>query len=165
MKYFLESKNDASKCQLFLALLKSHSLAVVRRLLSIKIVRNLDTSNHVVRNIQSFYKTIGKYTHSKDHNVASRVLLESIVTKCTRQCHLLTCTCNMFKVSRKTLHKYSHVREKLDSLGQIDCWAFIGRVPHSNMKLIDAVKELVQKFWPENTNIQSKRCVKVKKRF
>ena len=84
VKDFFESKNDASKCQLFLALLKSHSLVVVRRLLGIKIVRILDTSNHVVRNLQYGFNTIGKSTHSKDHNVACLVLSESILTKCIR---------------------------------------------------------------------------------
>ena len=61
----------------------------------------------------------------------------------------------MFKVSRKTLRKYSHVRGKLDNLSQIYCWAFISRLPCSNMKLIDAIKELVQKFWHENTRTSS----------
>ena len=30
-------------------------------------------------------------------------------------------------------------------------WAFYGRLPHSDMKLIGAVKGLVQGFWHENT--------------
>ena len=35
--------------------------------------------------------------------------------------------------------------------GGKDCWAFLGRFPHRDMKLIDVVKELVQTFWHDHT--------------
>jgi hypothetical protein len=41
IKEYFEPKFDVAKCQLFLALLKSRSLTVVRRILGIKIVKSL----------------------------------------------------------------------------------------------------------------------------
>ena len=35
------------------------------------------------------------------------------------------------------------------------CSAFVGRLPHRDMKLIDAVKELVQTFWHDHTKPSS----------
>ena len=155
IKEFFESKTDGAKCQLLLALLKSHCLAVVRKILGIKVVSCSEASNHVVRNLQSAFNLIGKTSRTKDRNAARRVLSESIVNKSTRQRRLLTHTSHIFKITTKTLRKYSSIREQLDTVGEKDCWAFVGRLPCIDMKLIDAVKELVQTFWKENTRPSS----------
>ena len=81
---YFESKSDAGKCQLLLSLLKSRCLAIVRKILGIKIVRGSETSNHIVRNLVDAFQKIGRKTRSKDRNVAQRVLSESIVSKITR---------------------------------------------------------------------------------
>ena len=49
IKEFFESKTDGAKCQLLLALLKSHCLAVVRKILGIKVVSCSKASSHVDR--------------------------------------------------------------------------------------------------------------------
>jgi hypothetical protein len=59
-------------------------------------------------------------------------------------------TSHLMKCNFKTLRKYSHRQDSLDIGGPTDLWAFIGRLPHSGMKLIGAVKGLVQDFWHEN---------------
>ena len=51
IKQYFESKFDAVKCQLFFSLLKSRCLTIVRRILGIKIVKGLESSNHIVRNL------------------------------------------------------------------------------------------------------------------
>jgi hypothetical protein len=53
-----------------LALLKSRSLTVVRRILGIKTVKSLETSHHIVRNLVDDFQRIGKKSRSKDHNAA-----------------------------------------------------------------------------------------------
>ena len=35
------------------------------------------------------------------------------------------------------------------------CWAFVGRLPRRDMKLIDVVKDLVQNFWHDHTRPSS----------
>jgi hypothetical protein len=62
IKEYFEPKSDATKCQLFLALLKSISLIIVRRILGIKIVKLLETSHHIVRNLVDAFQKIGKKT-------------------------------------------------------------------------------------------------------
>ena len=59
IKQYFELKSDAGKCQLFLSLLKSRCLAVVRKILGIKIVKGLETSNHIVRNLVDAFQKIG----------------------------------------------------------------------------------------------------------
>ena len=59
------------------------------------------------------------------------------------------------KCNFKTLRKYSHRRDSLDIGGPTDLWAFIGRLPHSNMKLIGEIKGLAQKNLHENTRPSS----------
>ena len=65
-------------------ILKSRCLVVVRKILGIKTVRGSETSNHIVRNLVDAFQKIGRKTGSRDHNVARRVLSESIVSKITR---------------------------------------------------------------------------------
>ena len=57
----------------------------------------------------------------------------------------------------KTLCRYSIRREHLDTTAQTDFWAFIGRLPRCDMKLVDAVKGLVQHFWHDHTRPSSNR--------
>jgi len=72
IKEYFEPKYDDAKCQLFLALLKSRSLIVVRRIFGIKTVKILETSYHIVRNLVDVFQKIGNKSHSKDRNVACR---------------------------------------------------------------------------------------------
>ena len=76
-------------------------------------VRSLDANNHIVRNLQSAFNAIGKMSHTKDICMARRVLSESIVSKSTRKCHLLSHTSQILKLNRKTVLKYSIIRENL----------------------------------------------------
>ena len=64
-------------------------------------VKGLYSTNHVIKNIQEGFNTIGKSTHSKYHNVSHRVLFESMVKTNTKYCLLLSCTSNNFKVNIK----------------------------------------------------------------
>jgi hypothetical protein len=70
IKEDFEPKYDVAKCQLFLALSKSRSLIVVRRILGIKTVKSLETSHHIVRNLVDDFQRIGKKSHFKDHNAS-----------------------------------------------------------------------------------------------
>ena len=56
----------------------------------------------------------------------------------------------------KTLKKYSVRRDNLDVEGQMETlWEFSGRLPHKDMKLVEAVKGLVHMFWHNNTRPSS----------
>ena len=67
---YFEPKSNADKCQLFLALLKSRSLTIVRRILGIKEVKSLETSHNIVRNLVDVFQRIGKKYCSKYRNAA-----------------------------------------------------------------------------------------------
>ena len=92
MKQYFDNKSDAGKCQFFLALLKSRNMATVRRNLSIRTMKNIESTNHIVKSLAASLTSIGKKTRSQGCNVARRVLDESIVCRCTTQRCLLKCT-------------------------------------------------------------------------
>jgi hypothetical protein len=108
IKEYFEPKSDAAKCQLFLDLLKSRSLTAVRIILGIKIVKRLETSHHIVRDLVDDFQRIGKKSRSKDHNATHSVLSQSIISKITRKHRFLQQTSHLMKCNIKTLRKYSH---------------------------------------------------------
>ena len=56
----------------------------------------------------------------------------------------------------KILKKYSVRRDNLYVEEQMETlWAFSGRFPRKDMKLVEAMKGLVQTFWHDNTRYSS----------
>ena len=104
-----------------MSLLKSRCLAIVRKILGIKIVRGSETSNHIVRNLVDAFQKIGRKTRSKYHNAARRILSESVVSKITRQRCLLKETSNLIKCNVKTLRKYSIRQDSLEQVAKQIC--------------------------------------------
>ena len=92
-------------------------MASVRKELGILTLKNIKSSNHIVKYIVVAFTSIGKKIHSQDYNVARRVLAESIVSRSTRQRHLLKCTSQFVPLHPNTLKNYSVRREKLDVEG------------------------------------------------
>ena len=117
MKEYFESKGDAGKCQLLLCLLKSNCLVVVRRILGIKMVRSSKANYHIVRNIQYGFVAIWKTSCTKDICAGHCVLSKLVVSKSTRQCHLLSHTSHLLKLNRKTIKNYYIIRENIETPG------------------------------------------------
>ena len=151
MKEYFESKGDVGKCQLLLCLLNSNCLVVVRIILGINMVRSSEANNHIVRNFQFPLNAIEKTSHTRYLCVAHHVLSESVVRKSTWQRCLLSHTSKILKLNRKTVQKYSIIRENILTPGGKYCWAFVDRFPRRDMKLIDAIKELLQIFLHDRT--------------
>ena len=105
MKQYFDNKSKAGKCQLFLALLKSRNMETVRRKLGITTLKNIESSNHIIKSLIATFTSIGKQTHSQDFNVAHRVLAKSIVCRSTRQRRLLKCMSQIVPLHPKTLKK------------------------------------------------------------
>ena len=78
-------------------------MATVRRNLGITTMKNIESSNYIVKSLAVAFTLIGKKTRSKDCNVARRVLDESIVCRSTRQHRLLKCTSQIVPLHPKTL--------------------------------------------------------------
>ena len=74
MKQYFDNKSEAGKCQLFLALLKSRNMATIRRNLGITTMKNIESSNHIVKSLTAAFTSIGKKNRSQDCNVARHVL-------------------------------------------------------------------------------------------
>ena len=115
-------------------------MTFVWRNLRIKMINSSEPSSHIGRSLVDAFSTIGKKSHSKDHNAAHRVLSQSIVKKSTRALHLLKPTSKLVGLDIKELRRYCSRREQLDS-GETNVWSFVGRFPCSDMKLIDAVRD------------------------
>ena len=92
---------------MFLALIKSRSMTIVRRNWGIRTLKNIESSNHIVKPLAVAFTSIGKKTRSQDYNVARCVLAKSIVCRSTRQRCLLKCTSQIVPLHQKTVKKYS----------------------------------------------------------
>ena len=103
MKQYFDNKSEVGKCQFFLGLLNSRNMATVRRNSGITTMKNIESSNHIVKSLAIAFASIGKKTHSQYCNVACRVLVESIVCRSTRQRRLLKCTSQIVPLHPKTL--------------------------------------------------------------
>ena len=106
-------------------------------------VKNSGPISHIVKSLVDAFGKIGKNTRSKDRNAARRVLSQAIVNKNTWFLCFVKPTSKLVNLNVKTLCRYSIIREHLDTTTQTNFWAFIGRLPHRDMKLVDAVKGLV----------------------
>ena len=82
-------------------------------------INSSEPSSHVVKSLVDAFSTIGKKYRSKDHNVAHRVLLQSIMNKSTRALWLLNPTSKLVGLAIKALRRHCARREKVD-LGQTD---------------------------------------------
>ena len=64
MKQYFDNKSKAGKCQLFLALLKYRNMATVRRILGIITLKNIESSNHIIKYLVAAFTSIHKKTYS-----------------------------------------------------------------------------------------------------
>ena len=64
MKQYFDKKVEAGKCQLFLDLIKSRSMETVRINLGIITLKNIKSSNHIVKSLVAAFTSIGKKTCS-----------------------------------------------------------------------------------------------------
>ena len=62
MKQYFDNKSEAGKCQLFLALLNSRNMATVRINLRITTMKNMESSNHIVKSLVAAFTSVGKKT-------------------------------------------------------------------------------------------------------
>ena len=67
---YFDSKCDGDKYRLFISLLKSRFMAIVRRKLRIKMINSSKPSSYVVKILVDAFSNIGKKSRSKDRNAA-----------------------------------------------------------------------------------------------
>ena len=60
MKQYFDNKSEGGKCKLFLAFLKSRNMATVRINLGITIMKNIESSNHIVKSLDAAFTSIAK---------------------------------------------------------------------------------------------------------
>ena len=149
---------------LFISLLKSRSMTVVRINLRINMINSSEPSSHVFKSLVDAFSTIGKKSHSKDRNATRRVFSQSFVNKSTRALCLLKPTSKLVGLDIKAVRRYCSRREQLD-FGETDVWSFVGRLRCFDMKLIDVVKGLVQEFWRDNSRPSSNQKDVIKLRM
>ena len=130
---------------------------IVRKSLGMKMIKPFGPSSHIVRSLVDAFGKIGKNTHLKDRNAARCVLSQAIVNKNTMVLRFLKPTSKLVNLNVKSIHRYSIRREHLDTTAQTYFWAFIGLFPRRDMKLVDALKGLMQSFWHDHTRSSSNR--------
>ena len=59
MKQYFDNKSEDGKCQLSLALLKSRNMATDRINLGITTMKNIESSNHIVKYLAAAFRSMG----------------------------------------------------------------------------------------------------------
>lgn len=70
----------------------------------------------------------------------------------------------LLHVSRKTLHKYTKFRVRIDENDEATCWAFICRQPYRD-RLPENVREQVIEFWDRHSRAISDQKHVLRKRL
>ena len=64
---------------------------------------------------------------------------------------MVTTMSNMLHVSRKTLHKYTKFRVKIDENNEASCWALICREAYKD-RMEEGIREKMIEYWDNHSH-------------
>ena len=89
-----------------------------------KDVKNKNACENVTENITTALSTFGN-SRKTDINAARREITTVIMARNTSRNRMVTTMSKLLHISRKTLHKYTKFRVKMDEKDEATCWALI----------------------------------------
>lgn len=156
-KQFFYNKKLGFQCQLMLQLIKMLKMRKVMKKIGIyaKPKRKDESYKQVVSTVASAIDSIGKTSRSKDKNAARRVITTAIVDKMIVSKRMLSDISGYLNLHHRTLSRAAKRRDTIEIDPLNHCWSFSGRLQRSDMKLNDETKQLIAKFWHDNTRVSS----------
>ena len=97
-------------------------------MLGFKDVKNKNACENVVENVTTTLSAFGK-SRKNDIRAARRAITTAIVARSTSKNRMVA---TMSNVSRRTLHKYTKFRVKIDENDEASCWDLICREPYKD---------------------------------
>ena len=166
IKSYFEDCSVLTQAQILHGLIKHKKLKNATKLLGFQDASSKKAREHVTENISNALSSFGK-SRKVDIRAARRAITTAVVTPRTSTKHQIVATMSkLLHVSRKTLHKYTKFRVRIDENDEATCWAFICRQPYRD-RLPENVREQVIEFWdrhsraiPDQKHVLRKRLSK-----
>ena len=94
-----------------------------------------------MKNLFSALNSIGKNIREKDKRTSRRIITTSFVSHHLRKGRYIRQNCTDLNLNHTILRRVVTRHERIDDSFQNDSWAFGGRLPRFDKKLIDDVKQ------------------------
>ena len=96
-----------------------------------------DSVEQVISSVANDIDVIGKKSRSKDKNAARRAITTALVDKTASNKRMLSKISKCINLNPRTLIRAAKRRESIEKDPINQCWSFSGRLPRSDMKLIN----------------------------
>ena len=117
--------------------------------LGFKDVKNKNACENVTKNVTTTLSAFGK-SRKIDISVARREIRTSIVAQSTSRNQMVATMSKLLHVSRKTLHKYTKFRVKIDKNDEAVGWALICREAYKD-RMEEGIREKEIKCWDNHS--------------
>ena len=123
-----------------------------------KDVKNKNAYENVVENVTTTLSAFRK-SRKNDIRVARKAITTAIVARSTSKNRMVSTMSKLLHVSRKTLHKYTKFRVKIDENDETSCWDLICREAYKYM-MEEGIREKVIEYWDYHSrSIQDQKHV------
>ena len=113
IKLYFEQQSVITQAQILHGLIKHKKLKCATKLLGFKDVKNKNACENVTKNVTTVLSAFGK-SRKIDINVSCREITTNIVARRTSRNRMVTTMSKLLHISRKTLHKYTKFKVKID---------------------------------------------------
>ena len=140
-----EQQSVITQAQILHGLIKDKKLKRSTKLLGFKDVKNKNACENVTENVTTTLSAFGK-SRKTDIRVSHREITTAIVAQSTSRNRMVATMSKLFHVSRKTVHKYTKFRVKIEENDETACWGLICREAYKDM-MEEGIKEKVTEYW------------------
>ena len=119
------------------------------KLLGFKDVKNKNACENVTKNVTIALSAFGK-SRKTDISAARREITTAIVARSTSINQMVATMSNSLHGLRKTLHKYTKFRVKIDENDEAACWALICREAYKDM-MEEGIRDKLIEYWDNHS--------------
>ena len=141
IKLYFEQQSVITQAQILHGLIKHKKLKCATKLLVFKDVKNKNACENVTENVTTTLSAFGK-SRKMDIRDACREITTIIMAQSMSRNRMVATMSKMLHVSRKTMHKYTKFRVKIDEKDEDACWALICRESYKD-RMEEGMKEKV----------------------
>ena len=145
IKLYFEQQSVLTQAQILHGLIKHKKTKRATKLLGFKDVKNKNARENVAENVTTALSAFGK-SRTNDSRDARRAITIAVVARSTSRNQMVTTMSKMLHVSRRTLHKYTKFRVKIDEKDEVACWPLICREAYQD-KMEEGIREKVIEYW------------------
>jgi len=120
IKLYFEQQSVITQAQILHGLIKHKKMKRATKLLGFKDVKNKNACENVAENVTTALSAFGK-SRKNDIRAARREITTAVVARSTSRNRMVTTMSKLLHVSRRTLHKYTKFRVRIDENDEVAC--------------------------------------------